>query len=137
MQIVRDGRTFTTQGSALSFDGISFIPGKAEVNFDGYILSTPSSLDRSKYIPSLWSGSVILDRTHENIGREKISIRTTRQAAIFRFRLKPGVRIRSSYYVALPNGDVREYDFPKIYIDTNNLLKTGIWIKGSFGMRDQ
>lgn len=67
MRIVRDGRTFTTQGNTLSFDGISFTPGKAQVYLDGYTLSTPSSLDRSQYIPKLYSGSVILERIHENI----------------------------------------------------------------------
>lgn len=136
MRIVRDGRTFATEGSALSFDGISFTPGKAQVNLDGYILSTPSSLDRSQYIPKLYSGSVILDRIHENIGREKVSLRTNKQITTFRFRLKSGEKLRSTYYVTLPNGDVREYDIAKQFIETNGLLKTDIWITGNFPTKD-
>jgi hypothetical protein len=38
--------------------------------------------------------------------------------------------------VTLPNGDVRELDFAKGYIDTSGYLKTGVWITGSFPFRD-
>jgi uncharacterized protein YkwD len=136
MRIIRDGKTFLTEGSALSFQGISFTPGKAQVSIDGYVLSTPSSLDRSQYISKLYSGSVILDRTHESIGREKVLIRTVRQNSTFRFRLKSGEEVRSKYYVTLPNGDVREYDIAQYFVEPNGLLKTGIWISGSFPTRD-
>lgn len=85
----------------------------------GYALSTPSSLDRSREFFQSYSGRVTLDRLRESIGREKLSIKATRQNATLRFRLKSTDKIRSAYYVTLPNGDVRQYEFAKNYIDTN------------------
>jgi len=47
--------------------------------------------------------------------------------------LKDGDTLRSKYYVTLPNGDVREYDFPKSFINQNTgFLKTGIVINANF-----
>lgn len=54
----------------------------------GYTISTPSSLDRNQSVPELFSGSVMLDIIRDPIGREKVSIKTTKQIANFRFRLK-------------------------------------------------
>jgi hypothetical protein len=61
----------------------------------GFILSTPSSLDRSQSLPGLYSGSVRLDIIRDPVGRENVSIKTNKQIANFRFRLKPGIQIRS------------------------------------------
>ncbi len=135
--IVRDGRVFQSHGQwSISLDGIKFTPGNAQVFMSGFILSTPSSLDRSQSLPGLYSGSVRLDIIRDPVGRENVSIKTNKQIANFRFRLKPGIQIRSWYYVTLPNGDVRELDFAKGYIDTSGYLKTGVWITGSFPFRD-
>ena len=44
--------------------------------------------------------------------------------------------MRSTYYITLPNGDVRTYDIAKTYVTGSGLLKTGIWITGTFPIRD-
>ena len=106
------------------------------MSISGYTLSTPSSLDRNKYIPTMFSGTVLLDRTRDSIGQEKVLIRTTKTLGIFRFRLGEGVRVRSTYYVTLPSGDVREYALAKKYDTGDGYLKTGVWIAGNFPIKD-
>lgn len=104
----------------------------------GYTISTPSSLDRSQFISQMYSGTVVLDRIHDSFGKQKISVRTTKQIANFRFRLKKHEKVRSLYYVTLPNGDVREYEIPRSFVDgTTNLVKTEIWVYANFPIKDQ
>lgn len=136
LRLIQWDKKYITQWTFLSFSWFTFTPGRAQVVIDGYMLSTPSSLDRSSRISSMFSGAVILDRTHESIWRDKLTLRATKSTATFRLKLKSDDKVRATYYVTLPNGDVRTYDLPKTYVTGSWLLKTGVWITGNFPIRD-
>lgn len=60
---------------------------------------------------TLFSGTVILDRTHEIVGVDKVVIRVKNNNANFRFISPKDYKIRPEYYITLPNGDVKSYRF--------------------------
>ena len=92
------------------------------MTIDGYSLSTPSSLDRTRQYANLWSGSVLVDRARDLGGKDKVNIRTKKGSFTFQFRVGLGDRIRGEYYVTFPNGDVHEYKFHKKWIGEDGFL---------------
>lgn len=54
----------------------------------------------------------------------------------FRFRLPNAKKVIDTYYVTLPSGDVRKYEFPSKYRDGSGYLKTGIQIQATFPTPD-
>jgi len=132
IQFSQNRKIFSTHGQIFLPDIGGLKTGNAQVTMSGYSLATPSSLDRNPANITIWSGSIILDRTHEVSGKEKVSLRNLKNAIVFKFRTKQNDKIRSSYYLTLPNWDVQEYTFPKKFIDEQTgLLRTGITINGS------
>lgn len=131
LKITQQGKTQITKWNFLSFSWMSLSSWFAHVNLTGTILSTPSSLDKSVYIPNLYSWSVSIDRIRDVIGADKLQYRVSRYTFNFRFRLDISDKIRSSYYLTLPSGEVMQYDFPKKYDNWSGYLKTWIWISGN------
>lgn len=126
------GRSFDFYGKTLPLDGTWLKRGYARFSLSQYRLSTASSLDRSPQAVLFSSWNVLLDRVRETIGVDKLSLRTTQQLASFRFLLPAGEKVSSTYYVTLPDGDVREYDMPSKYDSGDWFLKTWVSITGSF-----
>lgn len=106
--------------------------GKARYTFTGYTLSSPSSLDRSPAPTTSLSGTVLLARKHDSLGAERVKILRQPRNIVFRFRIPAGKVVQDTYYVTLPNGDVRKYSFPKKYTDGNGYLKTNTLIQSMF-----
>ncbi len=129
-------KRYTAQWSFLSFSGITFVPGRAQLSIDGYALSTPSSLDRSSHIARIFSGSVMLDRVRESTELSSVNIRKVWKTAHFRFRINRWFLVQPDYYVALPNWDVREYSIHKKFIDSNGYIKVNTVVTGSFPIPD-
>lgn len=73
----------------------------------------------------MYSGSVILDRTHETIGADRVSIRTVKNIANIRFNVPKDIKIRSKYYIIFPDGNVKEYPFESKYIASDTFLLSG------------
>jgi hypothetical protein len=80
------------------------------VEISGYTLSTPSPLDVSAQITPTRT-HVILDRTHDDIGADKIKFTKKSTIANFRINIPTTPRLRSEYYITFPDGSVREYTF--------------------------
>lgn len=114
---------FRAEGNAFILENTSLSLWKAYIHIGWYELSTPSSLDRSRSVTTLYSGSVILDRTHEIISPEGVKISFLRNIANIRFTTPSDYRIRSKYYLTEPNGDVKEYVYDAKYIDPDGYLK--------------
>lgn len=74
LTLTQDKNIYKTSGTALILNPEKFLPGSANVQIHGYILSTTSSLDRSLEIPSFFSGSVFLDYVRESFGSEKVTV---------------------------------------------------------------
>jgi hypothetical protein len=112
--------------------------GTAVVNFTGYILSTPSSLDRSPTPISFYTGNILIDRIYDVVGKEKVTIQKNSRMVTLRFRLSENEKIRKSYYVTYPDGSVKEFSFPDTVLEKDGFVKTGISLRisiplGSFG----
>ncbi len=119
---------FRTSGKTLLLSNTGLKPGKAHVQMSGYLLSTPSPLDRRSRVNSLFSGSVILDRKHESIGADRVNITVRNNNANIRFITPSDFLLRPNYYITLPSGDVKEYTFPSEYIWNDKYLKQGVTI---------
>lgn len=132
MEVQFDGRVKKFIWKDIVFDLPSYFLGQGSFVFTGYTLSTPSSLDRSPIPVYGSSESVFLDRIHEYIWKEKVVIQKWKKSINFRFRLSQDAKIREVFFVTLPNGDVREYSFPKKYVETDWYLKRWILIQASF-----
>lgn len=129
----QDGRIFSSTWTVIIPETTWMRAGRAQAYIVWNSLSTSSPLDKNPLSYTLWDSSVILDRTHDDYWKNKVSTRVLKNSVLFRFRLKDGDTLRSKYYVTLPNGDVREYDFPKSFINQNTgFLKTGIVINANF-----
>jgi rare lipoprotein A len=123
---------YQTTGNSLIFRDTGLSPGVAQVQIGGYMLSTSSPLDRRSRVTTLFSGSVILDRTHESSGAEKAKISIKKNIANFRFTSPTDYKIRPNYYITLPNGDVKQYTFDQIFLSSDMYLKPGISVNASF-----
>ena len=95
------------------------------MNIDGYTIGSGGPLDKITKISNVFSGSIILDRTHEKTGKKFVSIRNNTTFTTLKFRVPPTPKLRSNYYLTLPNGDVREFDFSKEYIGIDGFLISG------------
>ena len=95
------------------------------MNIDGYTIGSGGPLDKITKISNVFSGSIILDRTHEKTGKKFVSIRNNTTFTTLKFRVPPTPKLKSNYYLTLPNGDVREFDFAKEFIDSNEYLIPG------------
>ena len=122
MTITQWKKKLKTSGTTLIVPSTWIDLGEADVTIDGYSLSSPSSLDRSRQYDTLWSGKVLIDRTHEVIGKDKVNIRTKNGSFIVQFRVGLWDRIRSEYYVTYPSGEVREFEFQKKLIAEDGFL---------------
>jgi uncharacterized protein YkwD len=129
--------THTTAGNTLILKDIPLSPGKVSVSIRGYRTSTASSLDRSADLGVIYSGSVILDRSHEIIGREKVIVQVQWSNANFRFNTPRDIRIRPQYYITSPSGDVTEYVFARSLQSSDGYLKPGITLKGSLPLLEE
>lgn len=66
LEMNQDTKTYQTSGTRFLFDSLpQYRTGKATVKIEGYTTSSGGSLDRTASIASLFSGTVLLDRTHE------------------------------------------------------------------------
>jgi hypothetical protein len=129
-------KKYKTSWTVLIAPTSGFQPGWAEISINWFSTSTPSSLDRSLDYGRLWTWSVILDRTRDIVGKNKVNIRVKKGSFVFQFRVGLWDRIRNVYYVTFPNGDVREYKFQKEWVDDENILIPGSNILGSFMARE-
>lgn len=138
MRIIQDTKIFQTSGTRFLFDSLpQYRPGKANVKIDGYIIGTGGSLDRIARVPSIFSGTVILDRTHEKEGQNLATLRQYKQFTNLRFRVPATPKIRSTYYLTLPDGDVREFDFPVAFVGEDGYLISGKTISLSLPTLDE
>lgn len=71
---------------------------------------------------------MILDRKHESIGADKVSIIVKNNNANIRFITPKDFLLRPNYYITLPSGDVKEYTFHSEYIGSDKYLKQGATI---------
>lgn len=126
--LTQEKKVYKTSGTALILNPDKFLPGTANVQIHGYTLSTPSSLDRSLKIPSFFSGSVFLDYVSESIGSEKITLLNTWKNTLIRWKIPSNVKIRDSYFLTLPSGEVHEFPFPSWLIWEDGFLKPNIKI---------
>ncbi len=126
---LRNGkREFQTKGTTLILKDTGFQAWPVQAQIRWYNLSTTSPLDRKSRINSLFSGSVILDRKHESIGADKVSIIVKNNNANIRFITPKDFLLRPNYYITLPSGDVKEYTFHSEYIGSDKYLKQGATI---------
>jgi hypothetical protein len=117
LTLSQDTRSYTLSGTRFLFDTVSQLrSGKADVRISGYVIGSGGSLDRLAQAPSLFSGTVLIDRTHEKIGAQYASIRNYKSYTTVKFRVPNTPKIRDSYFLTLPSGDVREFDFAPQYI---------------------
>ena len=66
LEMNQDTKTYQTSGTRFLFDSLpQYRTGKATVRINGYTTGSGGSLDRTTSIASLFSGTVLLDRTHE------------------------------------------------------------------------
>ena len=122
----QDTKSVQMSGKRIVFDqSLPFHTGIASASIDGYIVGSGGSLDRLIRFPNVFSGSIILDRIHEKTGQKYVSIRNNLVSSSLKFRVPTTPRIRSSFYLTLPDGDVREFDFSKEYIGTDGFLLPG------------
>jgi uncharacterized protein YkwD len=131
MRITQWSKTTLSRWNTFILSDLPFSRGDARVHISGYRISTPSWLDRSTIIPSLFSGSVFLDRVHDSIGADNISIQQRWAIANFRFKTPMDSRIRGKYYLTLPSGGVKELSFSSSLITTDGYLKKWIFVKES------
>ena len=103
----------------------------ADIELGGYTLSTPSPLDRSSRVVSQKS-RIILDRSHEDTGKANIRLKKSRKLVTMTFTPPTTPRLRSTYYITTPDGDVKEYTFSKEFVDSSDLLIPGKSIKVTF-----
>ncbi len=106
--------------------------GLAKVSVSGVWLSSPSSLDQIRNIWFTWTGSVYIDRIHDVIGKNLVSLNVLRSIATMQFRIKKWDKVKSEYFLTYPSGEVMEYSFPKKYIGTDWYLLPGILIRQPF-----
>lgn len=133
LTIEQDGRIFSSTWTVIVPETTGIRAWKAQAHITWNFLSTTSPLDKNPISYTLWDSPVMLGRTHDAYGKNKVSTRILKNSVLFRFRLKEEDRIRAKYYVTLPSGDVREYDFPKNFVNKDTgLLKTGIMINANF-----
>ncbi len=136
LSLVQGKKKYTTAWQVLWFSGILFNRGQASYTFTGYTLSTTSSLDRSPTPKYRTSWSVLLDREFDSTWAEKVRVTKQTRSMTFRFRLPNAKKVIDTYYVTLPSGDVRKYEFPSKYRDGSGYLKTGIQIQATFPTPD-
>lgn len=106
--------------------------GSAKVSISWVSLSSPSSLDQIRNIWFTWTGTVYIDRIHDVIGKNLVSLNVLRSIATMQFRIKKWEKVKSEYFLTYPNGDVIEYSFQKKYIGTDWYLLPDILIRQSF-----
>jgi hypothetical protein len=133
LQVTQWVKKYTTRGNLLLFEDLPFRIGEARVEISGYRISTPSSLDRSARYGMIFSGSVFLDRSHDSIGRDKVSIQQRWNIANFRITTPKDIRLRKNYYITKPDGKALEVAFAK-NITSGEFLKWGIPVTGSLNM---
>ncbi|GAB0174887.1 MAG: hypothetical protein HHAS10_07660 [Candidatus Altimarinota bacterium] len=132
LKITQDKRMFQTQGNSLLLSNLPLSVGKAQVSINGFGLSSSSPLDRGISYPSLFSGSILLERSHDTIGGDLVSIQNRNTFAKFRFKSPTDYKLRSKYYILSPNGDVKEMAFPKSYIGDDGFLRSGFLVSSVF-----
>ncbi|MBP9779585.1 hypothetical protein KBD33_03100 [Candidatus Gracilibacteria bacterium] len=136
--VFSQGKTvYKTSGQALTTKDIPFKGGSIQVLIEGYKLSTPSSLDRSRNLGVIWSGSVLIDRTRDIIGKNNVIIFSKPSSKNFSFKVPLGEKITKDYYITYPSGDIRKFTFGSELLDESGLfLKQGAVVKGSFSTRE-
>jgi hypothetical protein len=120
---------FQTSGKSLILSDTGLKVWRANIQISGDLLSTSSPLDRRAHVNTLFSGSVILDRTHEITGKDRVSIQTKWNIANFRFKTPNDISLKDKYYITSPDGEVQEIDFSNQYKIQNKFLKKSISIK--------
>jgi len=131
-------KNISSHGQVIHFTDTQLQPQLAAYVFTGYKLSTPSSLDRSPASVFVGSGKVLIDRQYDSLGADRLRVARQASRFTFRFRIPQGKKVETNYYLTLPNGDVRSFQFPDRFRDTTTgYLRTGILIQATFPARDR
>jgi hypothetical protein len=110
--------------------------GPASVSIEGYTLSSPSPLDRSRSLGVIYSGSVILDYIRDEIGRDRFTLKKSKNTANIKFKTPRSDRIRPEYYITTPDGRVLESRFSPASTDADGFLKRDAQVSLSFPIKD-
>lgn len=104
LTLSQDTRSYSMGGTRFLFDTVSQLrSGKADVTIDGYVIGSGGSLDRVARVPQIFSGTVLIDRTHEKIGAERVSMRNYKNYTTIKFRVPSNTKIRDNYFLTLPS----------------------------------
>ena len=136
LSLIQWKNTFSTQGQVLDIKNSLFSPGTANYIFTGYTLSTSSSLDRNPAPAFSQSGTFVIDKIRSSIEYGKATLRKSGKTIQFSFRISNGYRVKSTYYVTLPNGDTRPYTISPKYIWSDGYVKGGVLVKWFFPIPD-
>jgi Cysteine-rich secretory protein family/Lytic transglycolase len=136
LDLVQWSRRYRISGSVLSLAQTGLTPDSAKVSIEGYTLSSPSPLDRSRSLGTIYSGSVILDYIRDEIGRDRFTLKKAKNAVSIKFKTPHSDRIRQEYYLTTPDGRVIESRFAPAYIDADGFLKRDTQISLSLPIRD-
>jgi rare lipoprotein A len=127
-------KLYRAQWNHLLIEDLPLSLWNAWVKISGYGLSTPSPLDRGVSYPNLFSGTVLLERSHDTIGGDQVFIQNKITQAKFRFKTPTSYRVRGKYYTISPLGAVKEISFPKSSLDRDGFLLPGIIMSGSLNL---
>ena len=131
LEITQGKRTYKTSGTNFLLNTIPLSIWPASVKIQGYKLSTTSPLDRSVSYPNLFSGSVILERSHDSIGTDSVVVQVKWSNAKFRFTSPTTYKIRGKYYLTSPRWEVKEISFPSAQLAPDGYLLPWILVTGN------
>ena len=121
LNLTQDTKTFETHGTRMFFDSLPrYHLGNADARITAYQIDSGGSLDRISWLSTFFSGSVILDRTHQFIGQKFARIRNYKNHTTVKFQVPKSPRISADYFLTLPNGNVLKFQFPKWVIWSDN-----------------
>ena len=137
LELRQDIKKFQLSWTSFIFDNFSsFRPGKADVNITGYTIGSGWSLDQTSWLSVLFTGTVLLDRVHESTGKNLVNVRTNKQSVAVKFRVPSTPKIRGTYYLTFPNGDIREFDYNSTFVSEEGFLIPGKMITLALPMPD-
>lgn len=70
----------------------------------------------------------MLDRKHEAVNADKVTVTTRNNIANIRFTSPSDVLLRPHYYITFPSGDVKEYSFSSEQISSDGYLMQGVLV---------
>lgn len=69
---------------------------------------------------------VNLDYVHESTGGNLVSILNTQKNVVIRMKTPSNTKIRDTYFLTFPNGEVHEYPFSALLIGDDGFLRSNI-----------